>query len=158
MATPVSSQLKEQKVLAAIPRNLRARLIERLNLYVQYERTKQYDRLYDLSLESVETPIRLDREAYVDASEKGLAKGYRSVLLKFKPNWTVDLSREDEGIFRYHISGIAKVNYLGKIYDRDAAIEVRWTNGDWYFSGLWDVIIDYGGAFPHVSRSTKPCS
>src|SRR6266404_6538121 len=76
---PVHSQTKEQKkeekVFAGVPQRLRASLIERLNLYVEYERTKQYEKLYDLSLESVATPQRLDREAFANASKIGLAKG-----------------------------------------------------------------------------------
>lgn len=144
---PVHSQTKEQKkeqkVFAAIPQHLRASLVERLNLYVEYERTKQYERLYDLSLESVATPKRLDREAFVKASKMGIAKGYRSVLLKFKPISIVDLSVENEGLVRYHISGISKeMDHKGRVYERQTAIEVRWIGGDWYFSGLWDVIND----------------
>ena len=144
---PVHSQTKEQKkeekVFAGVPQRLRASLIERLNLYVEYERTKQYEKLYDLSLESVATPQRLDREAFVKASTIGLAKGYRSVLLKFKPIQIVDLSVEHEGLVRYHISGMSKeMDHGGRVYDRQTAIEVRWINGGWYFSGLWDVIID----------------
>jgi len=144
---PAHSQTKEQKrvekVFASVPQNLRAGLIERLQLYVEYERTQQYEKLYDLSLESVGVPITLDREAYVEATKKGIAKGYLSILLKFKPTWVIDLSVESENLVRYHISGISKeMDHKGKVYERETAIEVRWINGDWYFSGLWDVIND----------------
>ena len=135
-------QKKEQKVFAAIPQHLRARLIERLNLYVEYERTKQYEKLYDLLWEYVVNPSSLSREAYVDASKKTIAEGYRSILLKFKPTGTIDLSLNDEGEVRYDIWGTAKVNSEGEIYEKDAAIEARWINGEWYFSGVADVIID----------------
>ena len=141
------SQTKEQKrvekVFVPIPQHLRARLIERLNLYVEYERTQQYEKLYDLSLESVAAPITLDREAFVEATKNGISKGYRSILLKFQPTGIIDLSVENENLVRYHISGISKeMDQRGKSYEREAAIEVRWMNGDWYFSGLWDVIND----------------
>ncbi len=147
MSASTHSQSKEQvrleKVLAPVPQHLRARLIERLNLYVEYERTQQYEKSYDLSLESVASPITLDREAYVEATKNGIAKGYRSILLKFKPTWVIDLSVEGENLVRYHISGISKeMDKKGKVYERETAIEVRWMYGDWYFSGLWDVIND----------------
>ena len=121
---------------------MRERLIERLNLYVEYERTRQYEKLYDLLLESVATPTNLSRDAYVEASKKTIAKGYRSVLLEFKPTDTLNLSLNDEDIVRYDIWGTAKVDDGEKIFERDAAIEARWINGDWYFSGVADVILD----------------
>jgi hypothetical protein len=146
MSVPTYSQTKEQKkeqeVLAAIPQHLRARLIERLNLYVEYERTKQYEKLYDLLWDYVVDPNSLSREAYVNASKKTIAEGYRSILLEFKPTGTLDLSVTDEGLIRYDIWGTAKVDDEGKIYEKDAAIEARWLYGDWYFSGVADVIID----------------
>jgi hypothetical protein len=132
----------DQKVFDAVPEPSRARLIERLKLYVECERTRNYDKLYDLSLESVATPKKFERDAYVEASKKAVAKGYRNVLLQFKPTRIDDLSIADQGVVRYHISGLAKVEDGEKVYEKDAAIEVRWINGDWYFSGLWDVIND----------------
>ncbi|HEX8143896.1 MAG TPA: hypothetical protein VF553_14955 [Pyrinomonadaceae bacterium] len=146
MLVPTHSQTKEQKkeqkVLAAIPQHLRARLIERLKLYVEYERTKQYEKLYDLLWEYVVDPNSLSRESYVKASKKTIAEGYRSVLLEFKPTGTIDLSVNEEGLIRYDIWGTAKVNSEGEIYKKDAAIEARWINGEWYFSSVADVIID----------------
>ncbi len=135
-------QKKEQKVFAAVPQHLRARLIERLNLYVEYERTKQYEKLYDLLWEYVVDPNSLSKEDYVKASKKTIAEGYRGILLEFKPTDTLDLSLNDEGEVRYDIWGTAKVNSEGEIYEKDAAIEARWINGEWYFSGVADVIID----------------
>ena len=135
-------QKKEQKVFAVIPQHLRERLIERLNLYVEYERMKQYEKLYDLLWDYVVDPNSLSREAYVEAVRKRIAEGYRSVLLEFKPTGIIDLSLPDEDIIRYDIWGTAKVDSEGEIYKKDAAIEARWMNGDWYFSNVADVIID----------------
>ncbi len=136
------SRTKEEKVFAAVPQHLRARLIERLNLYIEYERTKQYEKLYDLLWESVATPTNLSRDAYVEASKRTIAKGYRSVLLKFKPTDTLVLSLNDEDQGRYDIWGTARVDDGEKIYEKNAAIEARWINGEWYFSGVADVILD----------------
>ena len=135
-------QKKEQKVFAVVPQHLRARLIERLSLYVEYERTQQYEKLYDLLSDYVVDPNSLSREAYVDASKKTIGKGYRSILLEFKPTGILDLSIADEGVVRYDIWGTAKVRDEGEVYEKDAAIEARWINGEWYFSGVASVIID----------------
>jgi hypothetical protein len=135
-------QKKEQKVFSVVPQHLRAGLIERLNLYVEYERTQQYEKLYDLLWEYAVNPGSLSREEYVDASKKTIAKGYRSILLEFNPTDTIDLSLEEEGQVRYDIWGTAKVKSEGQTYEKDAAIEARRINEEWYFSGVADVIID----------------
>ncbi|MCA1588929.1 MAG: hypothetical protein LC734_00785 [Acidobacteria bacterium] len=150
-------QKKQQKIFAAVPEHLRARLIQRLDLYVEYERTRQYEKLYDLLWEYVVNPNNLSREAYVNASRKTIAEGYRSILLKFKPTDATDLSLEDKGIVRYDIWGTAKVKSEGKVYVKDAAIEARWINGEWYFAGVADVILDYATFAPSsfVPRTTS---
>ncbi|HKQ99148.1 MAG TPA: hypothetical protein VJT09_00665 [Pyrinomonadaceae bacterium] len=146
LSTPAHSQTKEQKreqkVFAAVPQHLRARLIERLNLYVEYERTANYQKLYDLLSEYVVNPGVLSREAYVDASRETIAKGYRGVLLEFRPTGTIDLSQSDERVIRYDIWGEAKVKSEGKVYWKDASIDALWISGEWYFGSVADVIID----------------
>ena len=143
---PASSQTKEQKkeqkVFAAIPENLRARLVERLNLYVEYERTKQYEKLYDLTLESVATANPLSRNEYVNISKKAIAERHRSVLLKFKPTSTLNFALDDKDAPIYQIFGTAKVDDGEEIYEINAAIDARLINGEWYFSGVGSVIYD----------------
>jgi hypothetical protein len=135
-------QKKEQKVFAAIPQHLRARLVERLNSYVEYEHTKQYEKLYDLLFESVAKPSSLSLEEYVTASKKTFAEGYRTNLLKFKPTNTLDFSPDNENKSSYQIFGVAKVDDGEEVYVMNAAIIARWINGEWYFSSLASVIYD----------------
>jgi hypothetical protein len=136
-------QKKEQKVFADIPQNLRARLIERLNLYVEYERSRQYEKLYSLLQESGNDQPKFSREEYVAASRKRIAEGYRSMLLEFKPTAAINLSlNDDDKAIRYSIWGKARFDDGGKSSERDAAIHAYWINGDWYFSGVDEVIID----------------
>ena len=113
----------EQKAFADIPQHLRARLIERLNLYVEYERSRQYEKLYELSEESVAPQPKFSREEYVAASRKRIAEGYRDVLLEFKPTAAINLSLNDEDkAVRYSIWGKARFDDNGRISERDAAI------------------------------------
>ncbi|WP_041978154.1 hypothetical protein [Pyrinomonas methylaliphatogenes] len=63
--------------------------------------------------------------------------------MELKPTWVVDLSNDAEGIVRYHILGMAKVDKGGEVYKNEMAIEARWIGEDWYFSGLRDVIEDW---------------
>ncbi len=135
-------QKKEQKAFAAIPENLRTSLVEQLNLYVEYERTKQYEKLYDLLLESVVAPKGLSRDAYVDASKRATIEKHRSVLLRFKPASTMTISLDDKDEVVYQIFGTAKVDDGEEVYEMNAAIEARLINEKWYFSGVGSVIYD----------------
>jgi hypothetical protein len=149
---PASSQTKEQKkerkVFAAIPENLRAKFVERLNLYVEYERTKQYEKLYDLLLESVATSNGLSRDdglsrdEYVNVRKKAIAEKRQSILLKFKPISTLKISLDEKDTDIYEIFGTGKVDDGKKIYEINAAIDARLINGEWYFSGVGSVIYD----------------
>ena len=145
MITPTSAQTKEQKkeqkVFAAIPENLRARLIERLNLYVEYERTKQYEKLYDLLLESVATSNGSSRDEYVNARKKALAEKYRRVLLKFKPTSTLKISLDEKGTDIYQIFGTGKIDDGKEIFEINVGIDARLINGEWYFSGEGAVVV-----------------
>jgi hypothetical protein len=136
------AQKKERKAFAAIPENLRTSLVERLNLYVEYERTKQYEKLYDLLLESVAATKGLGRDAYIDASKKATAEKHRSVLLKFKPTTTIALYLNDKDGVIYQIFGTAKVDDGEEVYEMNAAIDARLINEQWYFSGVGSVIYD----------------
>jgi hypothetical protein len=142
LTTPAWSQGKVEKKLTAVPERLRPSLVERLNLYVECERTQQYEKLYDLLLESVANPRKIDRDAYVIASHNTIAKGYRSILLKFSPQWTVAISLDERDPLHYDIWGVAKVKDGKRTYDKEAAIQAQWINEQWYFSGVADVIID----------------
>jgi hypothetical protein len=144
---PASSQTKEQKkeqkVFAAIPENLRAKFVERLNLYVEYERTKQYEKLYDLLLESVATSDVLSRDEYVNARKKAIAEKRQSILLKFKPISTLKLSLDEKDTYIiYVVFGTGKVDDGEEIYEINAEIDARLINGEWYFSGVGSVIYD----------------
>ena len=143
---PASSQTKEQKkeqkVFAAIPENLRAKFVERLNLYVEYERTKQYEKLYDLLLESVATSNVLSRDEYVNARKKAIAEKRQSILLKFKPISTLKISLDDKDTDIYEVFGTGKVDDGEEIYEINAEIDARLINGEWYFSGVGSVIYD----------------
>src|SRR4051812_18322642 len=122
-------QKKEQRAFAAIPQHLRARLIERLNLYVEYERSRQYEKLYELLEESVADQPKISREEYVAASRKRIAEGYRDALLEFKPTDAIDLSLTDEDkVIGYSIGGKARFDDGGRISERDAAINAYWLN------------------------------
>ncbi len=146
LVVPVFSQTKEQKreqkVFAAIPENLRARLIERLKLYVEYERTNQYEKLYDLSLESVVATNGLSRDAYVNAIKKAIDRGYENILLKFKPTSTLNITFADEEVATYQVFGMAKVRKGKDTYEITAGIDARWINEEWYFGGVGVVIVD----------------
>jgi hypothetical protein len=85
-----------QKVLKPVPENLRPQLVERLSLYVEYQRAKQYDKFYDLlSKSTIHTVLRdQTREEFVRAYQSGDAKRTSIRLIEFAPN-AIQLIQED---------------------------------------------------------------
>jgi hypothetical protein len=48
LCTTAHGQAKDQDVFAPVPAPLRARLVERLKLLIEYQRTQQWEKQYDL--------------------------------------------------------------------------------------------------------------
>jgi hypothetical protein len=124
-----------QKLLAPIKKEFRANLSERLKLFIEYERTQQWDKLYDLSFGPA-----------VEKQSKAEFVEWRSKTLSFKPqNWFVDFipefidRRGDKILVKsgYRIIGAALVRESDKSIDKSkAVIYARYRDGNWYFSGF----------------------
>jgi hypothetical protein len=136
-ATAQSSAQKSepQKVFAPIKKELRAKIYERLRLFNEYERTRQFDKLYDLSFGRA-----------VGRESKSEFIAWRQKTLTSKPeNWFVDfipesVDRKGDKLFvksGYRIIGAALVRASdGSIYRAEGTIYARFREGEWYFSGF----------------------
>jgi hypothetical protein len=132
-----------QKVLKPVPENLRPQLVERLSLYVEYQRAKQYDKLYDLlSKSTIHTVLRdQTREEFVRAYQSGDAKRTSIRLIEFAPN-AIQLLQED-GSNVYVIYGAATMFQMGELTKkRRVAVTAQLQDGKWYFSPPMDVLVD----------------
>jgi hypothetical protein len=112
---------------------LRQRLADRFNLFVEYERTQQFDKLYDLLPSNVRQ--RVQREAYVAERQKAATSehGYGR-LLALKVNRIQDRKLRDNEWVGFDVQ-VKLLMKNGKTYPDQAVSFVAYLqNGDWYFS------------------------
>ena len=136
-------QSEAQKVFDVVPEAMRARLIERLSNYTEYQRSKQYEKLYDLFSEStIKNLFRgQSKTEFINAWQKGDNEGTSRRLIEFTPSYTEKIGGENGDI--YVVYGRSKFCEGGKVVEkRRTAIEAHLQNGDWYFSAPADVVID----------------
>lgn len=132
-----------QKALDAIPEPLRPQLVEQLALYVEYQRTKQYDKLYDLfSRSTIQTVFsNQTKEEFVRAYQSGDAEGTSVRLIEFTP--TASQKTQEDSSDLYVIYGKAKMCQKGEeIRKPRVAVTAQLQEGKWYFSTVADVLVD----------------
>ena len=131
-----------QKLLEEVPEPLRAQLVERLALDVEYERTKQYDKLYELRF--FRSTIHKDqtKEEFVRNSQIGDARGTNRRLIEFTPT-AIQKIQDADGQDLYDIYGKATMCEMGELIKNPrVAISAKLQDGKWYFSTVGDVLID----------------
>jgi hypothetical protein len=137
------AQCVEQKVFDAVPEPLRARLVERLNLYVEAQRARQYEKVYDLLSESARTRM------YKNQSRADFVKSYQDAdaahrgtrLNEFTPSESDKIEEEDHQAV-YEIYGKAKLQQEGETVSKRIVIQAELQNGEWYFYPMAEVLID----------------
>jgi hypothetical protein len=136
------AQSTGEEVFAAIPTESRAQLIERLKLYVTYQRTANYEKLYDLYSEKTIKEIfkGQNKTEFSAAFRKGDEERKSVRMLEFKPT-SVEKTAEDGGEF-FKIYGEATVLQQGEIVKKDLVVEAHPQNGNWYFSAITTVQVD----------------
>lgn len=131
------------KVLEPIPEPLRPQLLERLDLYVEYQRTKQYDKLYDLMSRSTIHLVFKDqtKEEFVRAYQAGDAQRTSIRLIEFTP--TAIQQMQGDGSDVYVMYGAATMCQMGDLTKkRRVAVTTQLQDGKWYFSPVMDVLVD----------------
>jgi hypothetical protein len=137
------SQDASQKVLEAIPEPFRPQLVERLALFVEYQRTKQYDKLYDLlSQSSIHTVFKdQTKEEFAKAYQTGDVQRTSTRLIEFLPTATQQTQAEAPGV--YVIYGAATMCQMGELTKKPrVAVTAQLQDGKWYFSPAMDVLVD----------------
>jgi acetyl esterase/lipase len=137
LASTTHGQDRAEGVFDVVPRQSRARLVERLGEYVRYERTGQYEKLYELLYEAgADNEKKLNKEAYAASREE--AEDRRGVLQEFSPAYTLNITLNEGDPPTFVITGRARVFRDGQKVEKQMAVHARLQDGDWYFSEASD--------------------
>ena len=128
----VHAQERTENVFEKVPLELRPRLIERLEEYVTYERTRQYVKLYELLYDRNDT--NAGKEVY--SKSRAEAEARRGVIQEFTPTFILDITLNDGDAPTLSLTGQAKVFLKGHTVKKEMSLEARLHDGEWYFSEL----------------------
>ncbi|HEX8494748.1 MAG TPA: hypothetical protein VF658_18025 [Pyrinomonadaceae bacterium] len=126
LIVPAAGQVKDSRKFRAVPAPLRQRLVERFNLYIEYERTQQYKKLFDLLSQTYIANQNLSRAHFPEYRS-------RNKLIDFKlkaVSTSIIVGNTDE----YEITGMAKFQRGENISSEEVLLKAYWQDGDWYFS------------------------
>src|SRR5262245_44438778 len=141
---PAQGRPQNQDIFAEVSVPVRARLAERLKLLIEYDRTKQWGRMYDLLSDRFlqgETKENLvNRQRYIDEKLVGVE------LIEFTPQ-SITLLHEESGWWL--IRGCGKFRQSGSSRRVDTVVEAYLQNGEWYFSQIRQNI--------PIDGEPKPC-
>lgn len=137
LGSAATGQERSQQAFNVVPSQSRPRLVERLRQYVEYEKTGQYARLYELLYRiDAASEKTTSKEMYVASRQK--EEGQRGTLQEFLPTIVMDLTLRDGDPPTYGIKGRTKVRRGRKTVEKEMFVYAKLQNGDWYFSEASD--------------------
>jgi|GEM_PF-2393621 len=126
------AQDRSDSVFDTVPLDSRGRLIERLKEYVSYERTRQYEKLYELI-----SDLDYRKTGKEDYSKSRLELEKRlGVVKEFTPTHIMNVTLNDSAAPTFSLIGRAKVLRKGRTVEKQMTMTARLQQGEWYFSGL----------------------
>ncbi|MDQ3819698.1 MAG: hypothetical protein M3362_18765 [Acidobacteriota bacterium] len=142
LTAPASAQdVTDSAKFSPVPGNVRNRLIERLNQFLEYDRTGQYEKKYDLLSDYHLKILKWSKSDYLRVMQENEQKGKAERLIDFKVTSVENRSLDDSGRYMiYNIYGNEKFLRGGKRKVEKRLIEARYENGEWYFS---DWLVEY---------------
>jgi hypothetical protein len=125
------AQISGNEIFAPIPEAQRSRLIERLNLLIEYQKKQEWAKQYEL-FSSLMTRAEGKRD-FINRTRQAYRKWGRAPLLAFT-SYKVTLVQVDARQKVWFISGCAEVLEKGQKRNEFAQIEACWEKNDWFFS------------------------
>src|SRR5215468_1621226 len=125
----VGAQDNEQKAFSSVPESVRARLIERFQLFVLYETTEQWDLQYEL----LEPRYEKGKDEYVALRRRNSLPSAEKWNFGFVPEGTEE-GYNPQLLADYKVVGYAKVKERGCLVKRKGFVYAFLQNGEWYFS------------------------
>ena len=132
------------KVFEPVPANQRAYLNERLKLLVKYQRSKQYENVFEMLPEIHTQHPELTKEKFL--TQIRMRKAH---VVDFIPEYTTENETIDG---EYAISGCAKVRKGWRTNKWRAVTYASLEHGEWYFS---DILFTFSTLH---ARNPTPCS
>lgn len=126
---PAAAQA-DQKAFASVPETIRARLIERFQLFVLYETNEQWDRQYDL----LESRYARGKDEYVAKRQRNSSNPADKWIFGFVVE-SAEVGSDANVAADYTVVGYAKVREMGCLVKRKGFVYAFLRNGEWYFSG-----------------------
>jgi hypothetical protein len=126
---------------------LHASLVERLKLLVEYQRTQQWEKHYDLLYFTFTENV--SKEEYAKRNRRWYTEIVPDdLILDFTPKATIaHESSEDAGWWT--IYGCAKFRKKGRVVELYASVDAYRDRGNWYFSSV--------GAITPIDGKPEPC-
>lgn len=137
LCLPTSGQMKDNKKLShlSLPGHLRAQLIERFNLFVDYERQQCYEKQFDvLAKPHLANLLHMDvtKESYIKFKQETEIAVGKLIELRVK-----DIERTSDSYESLSFSVRAKLQKGKSTYFDEPIFVAYLLNGDWYFSLLY---------------------
>jgi hypothetical protein len=121
-----------------MPKELRSRLLERLNQFVEYSLKRQYENKFELYLPDFAARFlgTTNKHEFVMKNNAG---GFDDELAGFRPTDVSETKDEAYGK-AYEVYGLAKTSENGKIVESHRNIRMILKDGEWYFIGFFRLL------------------
>jgi hypothetical protein len=130
------AQISRDEIFGPIPEAQRSRLIERLNLLIEYQKKQEWAKQYEL-FSSLMTSAEGKRD-FVNRTRQAYSRWGRAPLLAFTP-YKVALVQVDARQKVWFILGCSQVLEKGQTINQPAQIEAYWEKNDWFFSDVENI-------------------
>lgn len=132
---PGAGQDRDERLFDSVPTALRARLIERLNLFLQFDRAGLYEKKFELLSEYDRNHWKVNKAGYAKLMEYMHARGKVERNIDFRitrlQNWTMTDAQNQGNVM---ICGRSRFWRGNSIRTGTRLLEARFEQGEWYFS------------------------
>jgi hypothetical protein len=143
LALTASSQGRDDHAFAGVPAQYRGSLLQSMLEFVEFDKTKQYGKLYEM----LEKPSGANKEDYVAARVRAETKF--GILREFAPQSVIDVTLNDTGPVAYEITGKGWVMKANDIVEKRMSLTATFHGGVWKFSELSE-------SFLHIEKARYP--
>ena len=142
LALTALAQGRDGHAFAGVPAEHRGSLVQSTLEFIEYEKTKQYGKLYEMLDEQAAS--RAKKEDYIAARVKAETKG--GILREFAPQSVMNVTLNDTAPLTYQIIGKGWVAKGDDIAEKRMSLTAIFQGGVWKFSELSE-------SFLHIEKA-----